>query len=91
MGLDYEFFNCGHESKSKTMVFTKDNPSVGRRATEIDANMRKDGWGGLFKSDQQRDHCKFLEKQIAEDYICEGQGKQQLKATAVEHLIEPYL
>ena len=91
MGLKYEFFDGGTKGEVETVVHNSDNPVVGTTATEIDRNMRKENWGGLFKNDQQRDHCKFLEKKIANDYICKSQGRQQLKATAVEHLIAPYL
>uniref|UniRef100_A0A6M3L9P2 Uncharacterized protein n=1 Tax=viral metagenome TaxID=1070528 RepID=A0A6M3L9P2_9ZZZZ len=87
MGLKYEFFDGGPDPK-KAMYLPDDGKPSGHTATEIDANMRKEGWGGLFKDDQERDHCKFLEKQIAEGYT--GGRKCQLKASAVKHLMAQY-
>lgn len=87
--LDFEFFDCGHRGKVKgTIVVNKENPTAGRTASEVDKNMRKEGWGGLFENDQQRDHCKFLEKQIKEGYM--GGSKIHLKPQAVDRLMEQY-
>lgn len=88
MGLDYEFFDGGPDIKAKSATYNRDNPVVGRTATEIDRNMRQAGWGGLFKDDQQRDHCKFLEKQIKRGYI--GGGKCNLRPAAIEGLMKQY-
>ena len=86
MGLKYEFFNGGPDPKAS--VGNINRPAAGTSATDIDANMRKENWGGLFKNDQQRDHCKFLEKQIAREYT--NLGRFQLKASSVDHLMSLY-
>jgi len=48
------------------------NPSFGKTRSEQDDNLRKEGWGTGFVSEEQRDHCKFLEKQIKDNYVCNG-------------------
>ena len=85
MALKYEFFNGGPDPKTTARDFSINRPAAGTSATEIDANMRKEGWGGLFKSDQQRDHCKYLEKRVASEYT--NLGRFQLKATAIDSLM----
>ena len=88
MALKYEFFNGGPDPKTTAKDFSINRPAAGTSATEIDGNMRKEGWGGLFKSDQQRDHCKYLEKQVGREYT--NLGRFQLKASSVDHLMSLY-
>ena len=88
MALKYEFFNGGPDPEVKRDLPIQ-SKNLGDTATEIDANMRKAGWGGLFSSDQQRDHCKFLEDNVKRNYSCGGKWK--LKSHMIEHLMKPYL
>ncbi|MFH1562848.1 MAG: hypothetical protein ABIF11_05460 [Nitrospirota bacterium] len=48
------------------------NPSFGKTRTEQDDNLRREGWGSGFASEEQRDHCKFLEKKIKDGYTTDG-------------------
>ena len=87
MGLKYEFFDGGSDpSKKRKMEI--DRPPMGRTATEIDANMRDDGWGGLFKTDQERDYCKFLEKGLSNGYT--NGNKMYLRPKHIKSLMKQY-
>jgi len=59
------------------------NPAFGKTRTEQNENLEKEGWGSSFASEEQKEHCKFLEKKINENFITGGRvhlnSKQILK------------
>ena len=66
----------------------KKNVSFGKTRTEQDDNLRKEGWGTGFASEEQRDKCKFLEKNIKDNYICNG--TIHLNAKNIKRLMRQY-
>lgn len=86
MPISYEFFNTdGGMSKSH---IEGGYHKFGNTRSEQDKHLQEEGWGSSFASEEQRDYCKFLEKQIKDNYICGG--KVHLRAKHIHCLMKQY-
>lgn len=75
MALKYYIFKGGSKVGPPTRISkgTVDPKfRFGRTRTEQDANLTREGWGTIFSSDEEREQCKFLEKEILGTHINDG-------------------
>jgi hypothetical protein len=45
-------------------IIVKDEKPKGETRANLDERLRKEGFGTMFKTDEQRDKCQYLERKI---------------------------
>lgn len=65
-------------------MIIKWNKTHGKKRSEIETNLRKEGWGSSI-TEEQIDRCKFIEKKIKETYGTDD-GKTFVRTTMIDSL-----
>jgi len=65
-------------------IIIKWNKKHGKCRSEIETNLRKEGWGSSITA-EQIDKCKFIEKKIEQVYGTDD-GKTFVKTTMIDAL-----
>jgi hypothetical protein len=57
-------------------IIIKDRPHrFGKTRTEMDKNLKSEGWGTSFRDKRDADKCKYLEKKFLGEFTTGGECK----------------